>query len=202
MDFELRAHQGQHARRHLPWVFAMVLFWILTAAPAFAFCNTYQVDKTPGPSEESVFCRSSFPGLSYQVSQHFFVDGFATSLIFSPRTRNILCHEYEIADYLYSSCKGHGLRSPFGTFQSGAHQIEVTNLARMSNRELRRLFDETLVFRSTEYAEEAQIDRCLVVMTEVGEVSIAFLEDDPMPLASCLIRFETFLTANRHLVRD
>lgn len=182
-----------------------VLFWGLCLScwvgSAQAFCNAYEVKRTPGPSEEAKFCRSSFPGLGYQIDQHFFIDGYATRLIFSPRTANILCHEYELDDYFYSDCKAHGIRSPYRTLESGGHRIEVKDLGRMSAEDLNRLFRQTPIFRSTEYAEEAQIDRCLVVMSEGGKVTIALFEDDPMPLASCLIQFESFLTANRDVVR-
>ena len=168
------------------------------SGPVVAYCSEYIVKKTPGPDEFTTICSNTLSQPAYHISQHFVVDGASTSFRFSPRTSNILCHEYEIGDYLYSSCKSHGIRSSYGSFETRQSvDVSVRPLGRDSDG-LRELLDENeYVFSSADSLEIADIDRCLVVLKDKSELVIAFDEAEPLPLAICLEKFERYVTKNK-----
>ena len=173
---------------------ALSSFW---ADNAVAYCSEYIVSKNPGPDEFTTICTNTLSQPIYYVSQHFFSDGVSTTLRFSPRTSNILCHEYELGEYVYSSCKAHGIRSSYGEYDPRqSADVEVIPLSQIESV-VGDLSGKDITFSSADSQETAEIDQCLVVLKGDDEVYIAFDEKFPLPLAVCLEKFERFVTKQR-----
>ena len=169
----------------------------LLSGSVVAYCNEYIAKETPGSSEFTTICSNTLSQPVYHISQHYFVDGVATSLRFSPRTSNILCHEYELGEYVYSSCKAHGIRSSYGEYDPRqSADVAVIPLNQIKDV-IGDLSDKDITFSTADSQETAEIDQCLVVLKGDDEVYIAFDEEFPLPLAVCLEEFERFVTKER-----
>ena len=183
------------------FIFAVLLissFGISKAANAY--CEEYIKD-TPNEFEFTKICASSIGKPFYRIVQHLFDEGSSLTFAFAPRSRKLLCHQYELNGEMLEKCNNYGVDFFPKKFSGKKFNVTMVEIDNIESETLDDLFDKKSIFKYPDMAELVAVDQCFAIMTENKDIFFGYSEETIIELSQCLIAFETFVSKNRKVLK-
>ena len=183
------------------FIFAVLFinsFDIIKAANAY--CEEYTKD-TPDEFEFTKICASSIGKPFYRIVQHLFDEGSSLTFAFAPRSRKLLCYQYELKGEMLEKCNNYGVDFFPKKFSGKKFNVTMVEIDNMKSETLDELFDKKSIFKYPDMAELVAVDQCFAIMTKNKDIFFGYSEETIIELSQCLIAFETFVSKNKKILK-
>ena len=167
---------------------------------ANAYCEEY-IKETSDEFEFTKICASSIGKPFYRIVQHLFDEGSSLTFAFAPRSRKLLCHQYELNGEMLEKCNNYGVDFFPKKFSGKKFNVTMVEIDNIKSETLDDLFDKKSIFKYPDMAELVAVDQCFAIMTEKKDIFFGYSEETIIELSQCLIAFETFVSKNRKVLK-
>ena len=167
---------------------------------ANAYCEEY-IKETSDEFEFTKICASSIGKPFYRIVQHLFEEGSSLMFAFAPRSRKLLCHQYELNGEMLEKCNNYGVDFFPKKFSGKKFNVTMVEIDNIKPETLDDLFDKKSIFKYPDMAEIVAVDQCFAIMTENKDIFFGYSEAKIIELSQCLIAFETFVSKNKKVLK-
>ena len=170
------------------------------SGPALAYCEEYLKDDTKD-FELTRICASSIGQPFYRIVQHIYDGGSSLVFAFAPRSRKLLCHQYELKNEFYESCTNYGVNFFPNSFKGKKFRVTMLELSELDQADIDKLYAGRNLFKYPEMPEFVPVDNCLAIIGPNGNIQIGYSEASIIEMSQCLIEMETFISANKSVLK-
>jgi hypothetical protein len=187
-------------------MFKMLMpFWVSAfifggAGSALAYCEEY-LKEDAQDFELTRICASSIGQPFYRITQHIYDEGASLMFAFAPRSRKLLCHQYELKNEFYENCTNYGVNFFPDSFKGKKFRVTMLELSEVEPADIEKLYAGRHLFKYPEMAELVSVDNCFVVIGSDDKIQIGYAEESIIEMSQCLIEMETFISANKSVLK-
>ena len=183
----------------------LIPIWVLwcvfgRAGPALAYCEEY-LKEDAQDFELTRICASSIGQPFYRIVQHIYDEGSSLVFAFAPRSRKLLCHQYEIKNEFYENCTNFGVNFFPSSFKGKKFRVTMLELSEFDRAEIDKLYARGNLFEYPEMPEFVPVDNCFVVIGPNDNIQIGYSEASIIEMSQCLIEMEIFISANKSILK-
>lgn len=183
----------------------LIPFWVSvfifgSAGSALAYCEEYLKEDAQG-FELTRICASSIGQPFYRIVQHIYDEGSSLVFAFAPRSRKLLCHQYEIKNEFYENCTNYGANFFPSSFKGKKFRVTMLELSKFDRAEIDKLYARGNLFEYPEMPEFVPVDNCFVVIGPNDNIQIGYSEASIIEMSQCLIEMEIFISANKSILK-
>ena len=181
-------------------VAAFFMSFFAISKAAHAYCDDYIKD-TPDKFEFTKICTSSIGQPFYRIVQHIYDGGSSLVFAFAPRSRKLLCHQYELKNGFYENCTNYGVNFFPNSFKGKKFRVKMLELSELDQAGVDKLYAGRSLFKYPEMPEFVPVDNCFVVIGPDDNIQIGYSEASIIEMSQCLIEMETFISANKSVLK-
>ena len=183
----------------------VIPFWVSVfifggAGPALAYCEEY-LKEDAQDFELTRVCASSIGQPFYRVVQHIYDEGSSLVFAFAPRSRKLLCHQYELKNEFHQSCTNYGVNFFPNKFKGKKFRVTMLELSELDQADIDKLYAGRNLFKYPEMPEFVPVDNCLAIIGPNDNIEIGYSEASIIEMSQCLIEMETFISANKSVLK-
>ena len=191
--------------RRIPIVRILLPIWVLAcvvcgARPGLAYCEEY-LKENAQDFELTRICASSIGQPFYRIVQHIYDEGSSLVFAFAPRSRKLLCHQYELKNEFHENCTNYGVNLFPNNFKGKKFRVTMLELSEFEQADIDKLYAKGSLFKYPEMSEFVSVDNCFAVIGENDVIHIGYSEKKIIEMSQCLIEMETYITNNKSLLR-
>ena len=191
--------------RRIPIVRILIPIWVLAcvfcgARPALAYCEEY-LKEDAQDFELTRICASSIGQPFYRIVQHIHDGGSSLVFAFAPRSRKLLCHQYELKNEFYENCTNYGVNFFPNNFKGKKFRVTMLELSEFEQADIDKLYTRVSLFKYPEMSEFVPVDNCFVVIGPNDNIQIGYSEARIIEMAQCLMEMEIFISANKSVLK-
>ena len=183
----------------------VIPFWVSVfifggAGPALAYCEEY-LKEDAQDFELTRVCASSIGQPFYRVVQHIYDEGSSLVFAFAPRSRKLLCHQYELKNEFHQSCTNYGVNFFPNKFKGKKFRVTMLELSELDQADIDKLYAGKNLFKYPEMPEFVPVDNCLAIIGPNDIIQIGYSEASIIEMSQCLIEMEIFISANKSVLK-
>ena len=180
-------------------------FWVSAfifggGGSALAYCEEYLKEDAQN-FELTRICASSIGRPFYRIVQHIYDEGASLMFAFAPRSRKLLCHQYELKNEFYENCTNYGVNFFPDSFKGKKFHVTMLELSELELEDIDKLYAGRNLFKYPDMAELVSVDNCFVVVGSDDKIHIGYFEESIIEMSQCLIEMETFISANKSVLK-
>ena len=183
----------------------LIPFWVAafifgSVGSALAYCEEY-LKEDAQDFELTRICASSIGQPFYRIVQHIYDEGSSLVFAFAPRSRKLLCHQYELKNEFYENCTNYGVNFFPNNFKGKKFRVTMLELSEFEQADIDKLYATRSLFKYPEMSEFVPVDNCFVFIGPNDNIQIGYSEARIIEMAQCLIEMEIFISANKSVLK-
>ncbi len=170
------------------------------AGSALAYCEEY-LKEDAQDFELTRICASSIGQPFYRIVQHIYGEGSSLMFAFAPRSRKLLCHQYELKNEFYENCTNYGVNFFPDSFKGKKFRVTMLELSELEPADIEKLYAGRNLFQYPEIVEQVTVDNCFAVIGSDDKIRIGYSEESIIEMSRYLIGMETFISADKSVLK-